>query len=385
MAYIRPVDPARPNGPQRIDVKRTVGNQQIRRSYTRATLAEAHICAGNAELDLDRGVDPDDRYRIVTQLGGMTLAQWAAIWRVGRGLVPRAQDNEDTYLDKHILPVLGPARLDPGRPDSLARLRIQRWVDGLVASGLAASTIRTIYGRLKTMILDAIDEPTVPITASPFVRVRLPVVEPSGRRALEPAEVGRLCRAFGPPHQQLAWTLGFSGARIGELLARDVTDWQPLAGIAIPPAVVRRRRGETVTRGGKTAAGIRVLTLCGSHRAMIRGYVGGRTAGPLFLNRHVGRVQYDTFLSAFHKARTKAGLPDVSPHWLRHTVKTWLHEDGVAGRAVDAFIGHRTAGMDGVYVHVTAAMRADILASLEDRWRQAHSLPPAAGQRSSTG
>lgn len=59
---------------------------------------------------------------------------------------------------------------------------------------------------------------------------------------------------------------------------------------------------------------------------------------------------------------------DLHMHDLRHTHKTWLAEDGIEAVARDERLGHVTPGMDGVYIHPTAAMRARVLASLQARW-----------------
>ena len=56
------------------------------------------------------------------------------------------------------------------------------------------------------------------------------------------------------------------------------------------------------------------------------------------------------------------------PHDLRHTFKTWLAEDGFEPRYRDEWLGHKSPGMDGIYVHMTPAVRERILASLQRRW-----------------
>ncbi len=382
MAHIRPVDESRPHGPQRIDLKKTIGGEQFRKSYSAPTLAEAQILAARAELDLREGTHPDERYKVAERRAGMTVGEWIAVWRVDRALSPGTAVNERSHLDNHILPALGHLVLDDdyAGPDKLTPLRVQRWVDRLSADGYAPRTVKTVYGWFKTVVFAAIDEPSVPITASPFRRVRLPAVEPTGRGALEPEEVGAVLGGLRT-HAELGWTLAFTGARVGELLARDVGDWSPLAGLSIPPGTRRGRADRAGGRahGAKTPAGVRTIGFCGSHREMLRAYVGERRTGPLFLNRDRRRVGYDTFLKRFEEAAKAAGLPDVTPHWFRHTVITWLQEDGCNQLAIDEHVGHRTPGMRGVYGHVTPAMRAPILASLESRWRRARGLPAEGG------
>lgn len=60
---------------------------------------------------------------------------------------------------------------------------------------------------------------------------------------------------------------------------------------------------------------------------------------------------------------------ELVPHDLRHTHKTWLAEDGIEPVARDERLGHVTPGMDGIYIHATAAMRERILVALQKRWK----------------
>jgi len=285
--------------------------------------------------------------------------------------------NEKGHLDNNIIPAFGSLTWD-----NLTRLRIQRWVNALYDEGYAPRSVRRIYGTFKTLVLDAIDELAVPISASPFVRIRLPAIEPTGRRALTPAEIGSICHRFDQ-HRELAKTLAMTGCRVGELLARDVSDWSPMAGLSIPPGTSKRRgEGGPRRRGSKTPAGIRLIPICGSHRKSLQAYVGTRSTGPLFLNRDKKRVKYDAFLHRFGAAAEAAGLEDVTPHWFRHSLKTWLRDHKCDPVAVDQVLGHKTGGMDAVYVHVTPGMLADVVSAMESLWQAIHRVdPPAAAGR----
>jgi integrase len=66
------------------------------------------------------------------------------------------------------------------------------------------------------------------------------------------------------------------------------------------------------------------------------------------------------------------GLEEMVPHGLRHGMKAWLDEDGVHSRvAIEARMGHRLAGVEGVYSQVTPVMEANIAAALQERWEKA--------------
>lgn len=70
--------------------------------------------------------------------------------------------------------------------------------------------------------------------------------------------------------------------------------------------------------------------------------------------------------------RALAAAPPIHaglvPHDLRHTLKTWLAEDGIEKLLRDDYLGHKPSGMDGVYIHPTEAMRARVPAAIQRRW-----------------
>jgi integrase len=55
-------------------------------------------------------------------------------------------------------------------------------------------------------------------------------------------------------------------------------------------------------------------------------------------------------------------------HDLRHTHKTWLIEDDIPEVAQAKKLGHRLAGVRGIYSHVTPTMIQRIVDALEHRW-----------------
>lgn len=61
-------------------------------------------------------------------------------------------------------------------------------------------------------------------------------------------------------------------------------------------------------------------------------------------------------------------LPGLTPHGLRHGLQTWMDEDRIPEILKTERMGHEMPGMHGVYGHVSPAMRADLKASLQDRW-----------------
>ena len=66
-------------------------------------------------------------------------------------------------------------------------------------------------------------------------------------------------------------------------------------------------------------------------------------------------------------------LAGLTPHGLRHGHQTWMDEDRIADVLKSERMGHEVPGMRGVYSHVSAAMRAELTAALQERWT-AHSV-----------
>jgi integrase len=64
-------------------------------------------------------------------------------------------------------------------------------------------------------------------------------------------------------------------------------------------------------------------------------------------------------------------LPGLTPHGLRHGHQTWMDEDGIPDVLQSERMGHEVPGMRGVYSHVSRAMRADLVAALQERWQVA--------------
>lgn len=386
--------------------KQEVKWRNQRRYFTRRTAAAAEKAWANAIADFEAGREPYDRYKLErpggTEAGegvegveqeptAETFGEYLARWHPTRRLTPRARRNQTIYLDARIIPDLGHLRLTA---DEMTKPRIQGWVWGLEEE-YAPRYVRTLLGVVRVALLDAVDDPVVPLDATPVVRIRMEPVESTGRVALTPEQVAAVASRCGV-HETLVWSLAFTGCRIGELLARDVSDWSwrtgiTIAGRPVEPAMEdgerprKRKKGVKKGAASKTPAGARTIPLCAGHSGMLRDYVDGRSDGPLFRGGRGGRAGratyfavYETMVAAVEAAREAgADLPPgkISPHWLRKTHKTWIREAKCDPRAIDERIGHASQGMDALYVDVTPAMRREIVAALDPRWALAMAAP----------
>ncbi|MBP2704481.1 hypothetical protein JOL79_11710 [Microbispora sp. RL4-1S] len=65
-------------------------------------------------------------------------------------------------------------------------------------------------------------------------------------------------------------------------------------------------------------------------------------------------------------------MKDLTPHGLRHSMETWMAEDGIAEALRDERMGHIGDGsMRSHYTHVSEGMRGKLVGALEERWERA--------------
>lgn len=138
----------------------------------------------------------------------------------------------------------------------------------------------------------------------------------------------------------LAWL----GIRRGELLALDVDS----INLAAQTVIVRGK-------GNKD----RVLPLPESLLPDLRLHIGQRTAGPLFVNQAGRRWQPRDLYHLFESQLESAHLAErgYTPHALRHTVATLLHDAGVDIDVVRRLLGHQDIKTTLLYTHSTGRLR----------------------------
>ena len=207
-------------------------------------------------------------------------------------------------------------------------------------------------------------------------------------KAITLAEVERLLDAAGPgpgdpsadPRQlrdrALLEFLYGTGARISEATGLDVDELE-LAAVPEYPLV------RLIGKGGKHR-----LVPVGSYatRALEAYLVRARpvlaaasrraSASPsVFLNARGGRLTRQGAWGVLHAAAGRAGLPEVSPHTLRHSFATHLLDGGADIRVVQELLGHASVTTTQVYTLITVDRLREVYASAHPR---ALTAPPPA-------
>ena len=197
----------------------------------------------------------------------------------------------------------------------------------------------------------------------------------SGSAASGPAASGGLA---GDPRalrdRALLEFLYATGARISEATGLDVDD----LSMQDEPAVLLDGKGgkqRIVPLGGYAAAALDAY-LVRARPALAAGAARGRavpgrprgSASPaVFLNARGGRLTRQGAWAVLRAAAERAGLPQVSPHTLRHSFATHMLDGGADIRVVQELLGHASVTTTQVYTLVTVEKLREVYAAAHPR------------------
>ncbi|MCI6574935.1 MAG: tyrosine recombinase XerC [Actinomycetaceae bacterium] len=135
-----------------------------------------------------------------------------------------------------------------------------------------------------------------------------------------------------------------AGLRVSEAVGLDVTDVQ------------EDRTLRVLGKGDKERIvpfGVPAHTALREWLAM-RGQMMKTPSPALFIGARGGRLNSRSVRDLLARATARAGLPNISPHALRHSAATHMLEGGSDLRTVQEFLGHTSIGTTQRYTHVSA-------------------------------
>ncbi len=274
------------------------------------------------------------------------------------------------FLDRNLVPALGPVPLGKLKPDALDRYyRSLRSGDGNGGRPLAPATIRRIHGILRRALAQGVRWGW--LGANPAAAASPPRVVTREIKPPAPSEIARLfalAQDADPELAALVVLAAATGARRSEVLALRWRDIDLDAGsVEIGRAIVMGPSGP-VEKDTKTHSARKVsldpttLATLRQHRELVvnraaQCRVKIRPAAFVFSQEVDGSEPWrpDSTTRAFARLCRRAGLEGVRLHDLRHYVATRLLASGVDVRTVAGRLGHRDAATTlNVYSHFLA-------------------------------
>jgi integrase/recombinase XerD len=197
-------------------------------------------------------------------------------------------------------------------------------------------------------------------------------------RAIPVGDVERLLDAAGPAPGDLSADprllrdrallefLYGTGARISEATGLDRDELQ----LRTDPVVRLIGKGgkHRVVPMGSYAVRALEAYLVRARPGLAQRAASRRGASPaVFLNARGGRLTRQGAWGVLHAAAARAGLPDVSPHTLRHSFATHMLDGGADIRVVQELLGHASVTTTQVYTLITVDRLREVYAASHPR------------------
>ncbi len=315
------------------------------RSRTFTRRVDADRFAATVTADVVRGDYIDPRQ------GKVTVAEFAERWQATRSHLAQATGDQDRYLlGRFILPAFGRRPVASLRPSE-----IQTW---LARIEVAPSTKAKALQKLAAILHLAVNDGA--IKTNPCDGIRRPSQKPRREgRALTEAEVAAMIEAaedVDPRTAAMVWLMARAGLRSGEVLAlrrHDLGD-----GVLHAHGSMSRREGLRAVKGRD---GARSIPISPDLEARLRRHLNAQKVasldGWLFTAPRGGQVRYDNWRTrTWSQIVAAAGIGNVHPHDLRHTLATRLFlVDRWTVPQVQSYLGHADPAVTlKVYTHVAA-------------------------------
>jgi integrase len=335
-----------------------------RRYLYGATRAEAKQRLLEAQAVVQTGQPlPDQR---------LTLGRYLQEWIAGlstASLKPRTIAYYARYVNHHILPA------EIGRKP-LARLEpidLRRFYAEKLTSGLSSTSVHHLHALLHVALQRAVDDGMLGRNVAALVgRSNRPKVRRVEMTTIAAGDQPRkfLEAARGERLEALLVLAIATGMRRGELLAlrwKDVDlDRGTLAVTGSLQGESRAGLNIASPKSGKSrsvALGAVTVTALRDHRqrqAREQLLVGDewRELGLVFSTEYGDFLSPTTLRLALRRALTRAGLPTIRFHDLRHSAATLMLSRGVHPKMASEMLGHSTIAITlDLYSHVTANMQ----------------------------
>lgn len=346
-------------------------------TYADVGLAETWLNDERRKIELGIWTSPRER-----EAASVTLEDYGRDWLEHHKIRDSTRSLYRDRLEDHVFPYLGNRRLS-----SLTTADLRGWYRERVGNA-SESSIGNAYTALSSMLSSALEDEVIDRNPCTLRGVRSTAAKIQ-TRAMSPRELRLTAEAMRPDYEALVLIAGWCGLRWGEVVGlrrRDIDLIDGVLSVYEAVSVTRVRRQRDGTRAGqahKKANFVRGdVKTAGSRRPVdvpphiipaikrhIDTYVDSNVNALLFTAvRSKDRpVSGSTFHTWFKAALSKADVPEMRVHDLRHTAATLAMQTGQAsGFDVMSRLGHTSPKTAARYQHVQRERQREVAKALSD-------------------
>ena len=326
---------------------RDPSGKQRNRSFDRKVDAQAFLTSVEQSKLVGSYIDPG---RANTTVGAL-----ADQWLAGKvGLKPTTRALYESVIHVHVRPRWGTTPLA-----KVTHGDVQAWVADL-ASRLSPGHTRKVFGVLSGILALSVRDRRIP--SSPADGIELPRVRERRRKYLTASQVEQLAIAAaalpsGRPRRST--DSAFAQYRLVVLvLAYCGLRWSEVAGLKVGRIDLTKRRLQVAEAVTEVDGARLVWGTPKTHEARsvpipafvlddLARHMAGKSAGELVFTAPDGGVMRNRNARRawFDRAAAQIGVPDLTPHELRHTAASLAVSAGANVKAVQRMLGHASAVM----------------------------------------
>lgn len=225
---------------------------------------------------------------------------------------------------------------------------VRSFVECLYRAGLSAQTINSYVTLVKLVVASAIDEQGEPEFPRKWNSnyLDLPIIAMQRRPAFSLEAMSSIVQAASGQEKVLYAILAGTGLRIGEALGLEVkhisSDYRTL--------VVEQSVFVGIVQTPKTQAAYRKVDLAGPLAELVKGFVGNRKSGLVFVNA-CGKPLSQTNLlrRKFHPLLKTLGVEKQGFHGTRRLRLTWLRKANTPDDLIRFWLGHSSSAIGDRY------------------------------------
>lgn len=347
-----------------------VAGKRVRKSVYADTKAEALRELSRLQLETGRGYPEAEK---------LTVAEYLQLWladTVDRTTKYKTRTSYRYVVNKYITPAVGNTLLSDLKPTSM--IGFQR---ALERNQVPPPTARMACVILKLAIRKAAVDGVI-TTGNPFIDIRLNKPPTRELTTWTPADVAKFFEAAkesplyafflidvycGPRHSEalgLRWTDFDFEARTLKIDHRLEEQKVVVPGqkhrrtVFFPDAPVKSKAGRRVFTAPepvfKALAGLKERALAQGVRSEF-----------LFMNSNGNHYLQRNVIDAFDRLCTKAGVPRIRIHDLRHTCATLARMAGQDLHSIMGQLGHSNITVTQLYAHISPVISAGFASAME--------------------